>query len=196
MAGQPITHILTTGNPSYGLAAGINTLLKSSFASRSNGYDLSTDEGMDKFCHIACHYDVVILNCYTEKMNNYSQVRLLHKLYVDWEQSNKSGHVICIGSISDHINAAQPWLKYISYSSEKIALKQLCQTINHNRTNITPNIKCTYMSLGHMHTPYVDKLHPDEPKLNTEYVASVIKWIIDAPECVEDITLTKNMKHG
>ena len=44
--------ILTTGNPNYGLASAIN---KTSYASRSNGYDLSTDEGMDKFCHVATH---------------------------------------------------------------------------------------------------------------------------------------------
>ena len=187
--------VLTTGNPKYGLAAGIQATFNSSFASRSNGYDLSTDDGMDKFCHVACHYDVVIINCYTEKMNNYSQARLLHKLYVGWQETGNSGHIICIGSISDHINTAQPWMKYISYSSEKLALKQLCQTINHNRDTVSPNIKCTYVSLGHMHTPYVDNLHPAETKLNTEYVASVLKWIIDAPECIEEITLTKYTNH-
>lgn len=188
-------HIITTGNSTYGLAAGINSVLKSSFASRSNGYNLSTEAGMDKFCHIAVHYDVVILNCYTEEMNNYSQSRLLHKLYVEWQQIEKCGHIICIGSISDHINTEQPWLKYISYGAEKLALKQLCQTINHNRDRISPNIKCTYVSLGHMHTPYVDKLHPDEVKLDTAHVANVLKWIIEMPECIEEITLTKDKRN-
>lgn len=184
--------IITTGNPKYGLAAGIDATLNSSFASRTTGYDLSTDEGMDKFCHVACHYDVVIVNCYTEKMNNYSQARLLHKLYVGWQETGNHGHLICIGSISDHINTAQPWMKYVSYSSEKLALKQLCQTINHNRETVSPNIKCTYISLGHMHTPYVDKLHPAESKLTTTSVAELIKTIIYMADCIEEITFTKD----
>jgi NAD(P)-dependent dehydrogenase (short-subunit alcohol dehydrogenase family) len=188
--------IITTGNPTYGLASGMNNVLNSNFASRVNGYNLSTNAGMDKFCQDAIYYDIVILNCYTEEMNNYSQARLLHKLYINWQKIEKRGHIICIGSISDHISTEQPWLKYISYGAEKLALKQLCQTINHNRENISPNIKCTYISLGHMHTPLVDKYHPDEIKLNTNYVAEVIKWIIDAPECIESITLTKDKCNG
>jgi hypothetical protein len=185
--------ILTTGNPNYGLASAINN---TSYASRSNGYDLSTDKGMIDFCSKAVNYDVVILNCYTEKMNNYSQVRLLHMLYETFCKDNQPVHIICIGSISDHINTEQPWLKYISYGAEKLALKRLCETINHNRENISSHIKCTYISLGHMHTPLVDRYHPKEAKLNTTYVAEVIDWIIAAPECIESITLTKDKSNG
>lgn len=181
--------IMTTGNPKYGLASAIKN---TSYASRSNGYDLSTDEGMNKFCHVAVNYDVIIINCYTEKMNNYSQVRLLHMLYELFEANKKDVHFICIGSISDHINKEQPWLKYISYGAEKLALQRLCETINHNREEITPNIKCTYMSIGHMHTPLVDRYHPEEIKLDTNYVAKIIDWIINSPECIESITLTKD----
>jgi hypothetical protein len=188
--------VLTTGNPKYGLAEGIAKTLKSSFASRSNGYDLSSDEGMDKFVHLAINYDIIIINCYTEKMNNYSQVRLLHKLYTQAQEQSLKIHIICIGSISDHINTEQSWLKYISYGAEKLALQRLCETINHNRENISPQIKCTYLSLGHMHTPLVDRYHPAEIKLNTEYVASLIKWIIDSPECIESITITKDKENG
>jgi hypothetical protein len=186
-----MTNIITTGNPNYGLANGIDKIIGGSFASRSNGYDLETDAGMEDFCQTAIDYDVIIINCYTEKMNNYSQVRLLHKLYILFHEKNVKKHIICIGSISDHINKEQPWLKYLSYSSEKLALKNLCQTINHNRNLISPNIKCTYVSLGHMHTPLVDRYHPNEIKLNTEYVAETINWIILAPEAIEEITITK-----
>lgn len=185
--------ILTTGNPNYGLASAIKN---TNYASRSNGYDLSTDEGMEKFCDTAIHYDIIILNCYTEKMNNYSQVRLLHMLYERFFGVKKPVHFICIGSISDHINKEQPWLKYISYGAEKLALQRLCETINHNREKISSHVKCTYISLGHMHTPLVDRYHPEELKLDTDYVASVINWIIDAPECVESITLTKDKYNG
>lgn len=186
--------VLTTGNPNYGLATGIKNVIGGSFASRTSGYDLSTDDGMSKFCHVAGHYDVIILNCYTEKMNNYSQARLLHMLYEMFH--NKSMHVICIGSISDHINQAQPWMKYISYGAEKLALQRLCETINHNREEVSPKFKCTYMSLGHMHTPLVDRYHPEEIKMQVDHVASVIKWIIDAPECIEAITMTKDKSNG
>lgn len=188
--------VITTGNPNYGLAAGISKIIGGSFASRSNGYDLETDNGMDKFCQTAIDYNVIIVNCYTEKMNNYSQARLLHKLYIKFHELNLKKHIICIGSISDHINKEQPWLKYISYGSEKLALQRLCETINHNKENVSPLIKCTYISLGHMHTPLVDRYHPNEIKLNTDYVAEIIDWIIKAPECIESITLTKDKTNG
>lgn len=191
-----MSKIITTGNSAYGLAAGINKIIGGDFASRSNGYNLETDDGMDKFCKTALDYDVVIVNCYTEKMNNYSQARLLHKLYVLSHEKNIKKHIVCIGSISDHINKEQPWLKYLSYSSEKLALKNLCQTINHNRSTISPNIKCTYVSLGHMHTPLVDRYHPTEDKLNTDYVAKILQWIIDDAECIEEITITKDRNIG
>jgi hypothetical protein len=190
-----MNRILTTGNPSYGLATSIQKIIGGTFASRSSGYDLGTEEGMDAFCNTALDYDVIILNCYTEKMNNYSQARLLHKLYTLFHEKNLKKHIICIGSISDHINKEQPWLKYLSYGPEKVALKQLCEVINHNRENVTPFIKCTYVSLGHMHTPLVDRYHPTEIKLSTEYVAKVLQWIIDSPECIEAITLTKDKFH-
>jgi hypothetical protein len=188
--------IVTTGNPAYGLAKAINEVIGGDFASRSSGYDLSTDSGIEKFCIDFNNYDTIILNCYTEKMNNYSQARLLHELYIKYQASKKELHFVCIGSISDHINKEQPWLKYISYSAEKVALKTLCETINHNREIISPNIKCSYISLGHMHTPLVDRYHPLETKLDPIYVANAIKWIIDSPECIESLTLTKDKKNG
>jgi hypothetical protein len=191
-----MTNIITTGNPKYGLAEGINKIIGGSFASRSNGYDLETDDGMDNFCQTAMKYDAIIINCYTEKMNNYSQARLLHKLYILFHEKNVKKYIICIGSISDHINKEQTWLKYLSYSSEKLALKNLCQVINHNRNLISPNIKCTYVSLGHMHTPLVDSYHPDEIKLNTEYVAEKLKWLLNTEECIEEITITKDKYNG
>ena len=43
-----------------------------------------------------------------------------------------------------------------------------------------------------MHTPYVDKLHPDEKKLTVEEVAECIKYITESPMCIEEITLTAN----
>jgi len=193
---KPTNNLLTTGNPKYGLASAIQAVIGGDFASRSNGFDLETDEGMDSFVEKSLDYSYVILNCYTEKMNNYSQARLLHKMYVRWMEQQKHGHVICIGSISDHINKEQPWLKYISYGAEKIALKQLCQTINHNRDTVSPLIRCTYISLGHMHTPYVDRLHPDEVKLKTETVAETIQFILNFSECIEEITLTKDKNNG
>jgi len=187
--------LITSGNPNYGLAKSISQLIGGHFCSRSTGYDLQDDTGMDLFVTASMNYDVAILNCYTEKMNNYSQARLLHKLYIEWEQTKKAGHIICIGSISDHVNTEQPWLKYLSYGAEKLALRQLCQTINHNRSSISPQIKCSYVSLGHMHTPLVDRYHPDEIKLSTNYVTSMLKLIIDCPECIEEITITKD-RHG
>ena len=182
---------ITTGNPETGLASGIAKVLDSDFCSRTNGWDLNNEDTQDKFVKYTNLYDGVILNAHTLVGNlAYVQARLMHKIYVNWQDQGRTGHLIGIGSITDHINTEQPWIKYISYRAEKVALENICQTINHNRANISPGIKCSYISVGHMHTPYVDKLHPKEKKLTVEEVAQCIKYIVESPMCIEEITLT------
>ena len=41
--------------------------------------------------------------------------------------------------------------------------------------------KVTYLSPGWMHTPVEDKKHPEMPKLQLDYVADTVKWLIDQP---------------
>jgi len=184
---------ITTGNPETGLASGIAKVLDSDFYSRSNGWDINDEEIQNKFVELTHQYDGVILNAHTLVGNlAYVQARMMHKIYVSWLEAGKTGHLIGIGSITDHINTEQPWIKYISYRAEKVALENICQTINHNRTNVSPGILCTYISVGHMHTPYVDRLHPEEKKLTVEEVAECIKYIAESKMCIEEITITAN----
>ena len=189
-------NVLVSGNPRYGLAESLNKVFTATFVSRSTcGVDLCFDEGMDEFVKLSHSYSHIIVNSYTEKMNNYSQVRLLHKLYVSWVERQKKGHIICIGSMLDHcVGQEQRWLKYLSYGTEKLALKNLSETISRNRESFSPGVECTYVALGHMHTPYTDRLHPNEEKLNTLYVANVIKWIIEQEDCIESICVTRRKR--
>ena len=183
--------ILVSGNKDYGLAMGINHVMGGDYYSTSNGYDFSKEEDQYGFVKKSLHYDVVILNCHTKVANlSYQQAKMMHKIYVSWLEEKKTGHLFGIGSITDHINTEQPWIKYISYRAEKVALKNLCQTINHNRANVSPGIKCTYLSVGHMHTPFVDKLHPNEKKLHVVDVAKLIKQIAETDLCIEEMTVT------
>jgi hypothetical protein len=190
MTGASELRCLVTGNKEYGLAQALAKHLDADFVSRSNDYDLSLDEGMDKCAELSTEYDCVFINCYTEKMNNYSQARLLHKIYAKWLELEKGGHLVCIGSISDTFSSkGQEWIKYLSYGTEKLALKDLSHLINQNRETCSPNISCSYVSLGHMHTPYVDRLHPDERKLSTDRVATLLKWVLEQPEFIEEIRI-------
>ena len=41
-----------------------------------------------------------------------------------------------------------------------------------------------------MHTPFVDKLNPDEKKLHVVDVAKLIKQIAETDLCIEEMTVT------
>ena len=42
--------------------------------------------------------------------------------------------------------------------------------------------KVTYLSPGWMHTPIEDKKHPEMPKLNLNYIADIIEWLVNQPD--------------
>ena len=58
--------------------------------------------------------------------------------------------------------------------------------------------KMTYLSPGWMRTPIEEKKHPDIPKLDLEYVANTVEWLINQPDtvniselCLDEVRITK-----
>jgi NADP-dependent 3-hydroxy acid dehydrogenase YdfG len=42
----------------------------------------------------------------------------------------------------------------------------------------------TYIAPGHIHTPKQDEKHPTRKKLDCDYIASVVKWLLSQPDDV------------
>lgn len=128
------------------------------FVSRTTGFDLSTQEGLDKFKSILPYYNVFI---------NHSQLMpgvqetLLKYAHEVW----KYGHVINIGSILEF----DKWEWFDPESAvDKRALRDLSLSLS------SENFKTTHIIIGGLKTPDNDFI------LESKQVADMIKFVIEA----------------
>ena len=157
--------VLCTGNPEHiGIAMEIKKLFPSStFVSRTNGYDLSTAEGLAKLKSILKDYNVIINNAY---VNKGLQTTILNMAREEWIE----GHVFNIGSIDEYAK----WLPANpSKYKESNDLKELGLSLTDERFKVTHvtvgGFKSSAKPLGLKTT--MDPVH----------IATAIKWIVEAP---------------
>ena len=151
--------ILCTGNPlKSNLAAAIlNTFPDTFFISRSNGYDLTTTDGVNKFKNTIKDYTVFINCSYVAPGVQQTLLKITNNV---WE----SGHVINIGSTAEY--NFFPKHNDQSYVAEKNNLKQLSLDLSSKL------FKTTHISMGGINDAIVSY------KLDPTNVANTIRWIV------------------
>ncbi len=166
--------ILMTGNPEYGICKAVNDRLKVTCISRSSGIDLTQGKNWDKVAEMSLEYDVFINNSALWRMH---QSLLLHKVYERWLEEKKEGLIICLGSTADiGIRGGSRM-----YPVEKVALKQLCRQLSLNALAGT-GIRVTLLSPGYVDTGKTQEKHPSKNKINKDYIAELIDWLIQQPK--------------
>ena len=180
--------ILVTGNPEYGIAKSLNEVLTIDhtlvFLSRkTNDTDLTTDAGIDKLLHCSTDCDIFINN---SCLINFSQTTVYYKLWNYWKSIKKSGLIINIGSNAEKI-INQSWI----YSAEKSALKKASEQGSYKSTWEQSGIKVTYISIGHVNTPFIEKRDPKFKKHTMNEIANLVKWVIEYPvnTNIHDLTI-------
>lgn len=174
--------ILITGNKNYGLAKSLFGLFPDAyFASRDNGYELTSKLGQEKLAEIIPEYDVVINSSALWKFN---QTVLLDVIYKKCIEQNHRPHIICIGSTTDRVKNSKVWL----YNAEKKTLRDYCNTLSLNGVWST-GPKVTLLSFGSLSN--VQEKHPDRKCLDIEKAAMYIKWVVDQPAniCINEISI-------
>lgn len=172
-------NILVAGNKNYGLAKSIDNLLPNcTFASRTTGYDLCCRETKQKLIKESLNFDVFIsVSC----LYRGEQTLLISELVEEWYKNDHKGYIIVLGSTADTPVPGSYWL----YPAEKKGLRAYCRQISIMISSDTPPaFKLTYLSPGNMNTPRAEEKRPGIPKLDTDYVAKIIKWLIDQPSNV------------
>ena len=174
--------ILVTGNPNKGLAAEIAKLYPdATFASRVNGFDLTTKDGYKKIMDIITEYDVFINSSALWKFN---QTLLLDAVYKRCYEIKHPIRIVCIGSTTDRVAKGGNWL----YNAEKKALRDYCNSLGI--TGVWEGgPKVTLISFGSLSN--VQEKHPDRKCLDITTAASYIKWVVDQPTniCVNEISI-------
>lgn len=174
--------ILITGNPNYGLAKELQKIYPEAlFASRLNGYDLTSQEGQNKFAKLSVDFDIIINNVALWKFN---QTVLLDQIYKNLNEHKKTPHIICIGSTTDRVKKGGAWL----YNAEKKALRDYCNTLGINGVwDKAPKI--TLISFGSLSN--VQSKHPDRKCIDIEKAVKYVEWVINQPKdlCINEISI-------
>jgi hypothetical protein len=151
--------ILCTGNPTSGIAQSIQKLYpETMFVSRSNGYNLTTDEGIEKFKKLLPDYNVFINHA---QLTGTTQCNLLNITRDLWA----TGYVINIGSVIEF--KRWEWLEPKA-AEEKRKLRDLSLELN------SEHFKTTHLIVGGLQSCNNDPL-----RIHTDRIAETIKWILE-----------------
>jgi hypothetical protein len=149
--------ILCTGNPVAGIAKELQSLYPDTcFISRTNGYDLSTIEGIDKFKELLPNYDVFINH---SQLLPGTQQLLLQHAYAIWN----SGHVINIGSVLEF--KQWEWIEPDA-AEDKRQLRERSLALGNEL------FKTTHLIIGGIRDNDICRMHP-------VHVAKAIMWILE-----------------
>ena len=173
--------ILIAGNQEYGLSSALyKKWPDATFVSRSTGLkmDLCLLKNQRHIAELSLEYDIFIS---VSSLWKFHQTSLVQEVSKKWKEQKHKGYIIAVGSSADTPVKASTWL----YPGEKKALRAYCRGVSQmvSGDNFS-GFKMTYLSPGWMRTPIEEKKHPDIPKLDLEYVAGTIEWLINQPDTV------------
>jgi hypothetical protein len=172
--------MIITGNKDKGLAAELFKIYPdATFCSRENGYDLVTKEGRERFANKAVEHGVIILN---SALWQFQQTVLLDTVYRALITAEKTAYIVCIGSTTDRVNKGTSWL----YNAEKKALRDYCNSLSLLGVwNGGPRV--SYISFGTLSNN--QHKHPDRTCMDISIAATYIKWVIDQPVHINEISV-------
>lgn len=180
--------VLVTGNPNYGIAESINKNFHGhelSFYSRNyNDFDLNNPEKIAELVNVSLQFDVFINNA---RLAKYNQVKLYEEVYRRWALEKKQGLIINMGSTADTARDAN-----YTYASEKAALKKASEGGSFANNFKNSGIKVTYISVGWVATPVLNRSLPNVKKHSPDEIALLLKWIVEYPvssSCINEIRL-------
>jgi len=169
--------ILVAGNREYGLSKSIHSLYpEATFLSRKTGYDLTIKGVQHQVALTSLDYDVFLsISC----LYDFEQLSLIKKIIDCWYENNHQGYLIALGSSADTPVKGTTRM----YPVEKRAIRNYLRQISQICSGDEPkNFKITYLSPGNLHTPSMDRKLPELLKLNCDYVAGVINWLLQQPK--------------
>lgn len=162
--------IIVAGNSEYGLAKGLaDKYPTAQFCSRRTGFDLKTEEGVNKFITLCKDSDVIIL---VSNLGGFNQTILLDKVF---DNANDKNYIISISSSTDRINKpGQPL-----YNTEKKALRERSNSLSLSTVN-NGGPRTTLLSVGTLENK--KDQNPNKKLLSMETIVSYIDWLIQQPK--------------
>lgn len=174
--------IIVSGNGSYGLGKSIyKTFPQAKFCSRTNGFDFLKTDDRYRFAEMTLQYSTYI-SC--SSLEGFAQTLLLETVYKVWEKHSHQGHIIAIGSSADVPVKGTAWIYPVEKKSLRSYMRNLSQRVLGGHGTRSNHIRTTYLSPGYLDTPEANEKHPGVRKLDCDYVAGVIAWLLSQPSAV------------
>ena len=169
-------NLLMAGNENYGLAKSIKQLFPNAVGlSRSSGYNFNKSDVRYTVAEMSLNFDIFLL---VSALGDFNQTQLLKEIVLKWQEKNHKGYIIAIGSSADTPVKGTSWI----YPVEKKALRAYCRQLSQIVASETPpKWKITYLSPGNLNTTKQEEKLPGVPKLDCDYVAKIIGWLISQP---------------
>ncbi len=176
--------ILCTGNPNHHtLASAVSRKFPNAeFASRASGYDLTFwPDGTEQYFRDRIKNYTVFIN--SAFIYGGCQLALLETVWDEWSKNNIRGHIINIGSTSEHIGTSDSRVDsvYGTYSIQKRALRDRSLQLNNKK-----GIKTTHITVGGIN----DGKPGHEKWLSLDSIASTIEWILGNPNDIPHIEIS------
>lgn len=161
-----------------GHTSGIGNLIYSNYNcrgfSRSNGYDLSSSDTIDRMLLEVEECNIFINNAFpyideTNYKHMHIQTQLLYEIYNNWKYENKL--IINIGSNTTDGIKKDVW----PYSAAKESLEKASEQLTYHSGNCYVSL----LKLGFVETDRIVKNFPKEPKLPLTSLTKSINFIID-----------------
>lgn len=172
--------IVVSGNSKYGLAQSLKVKFPDAvFFSRSeSNSNFTSSAELKKFAELSLIYNTYIsCSC----LYNFNQTLLLEAVAKCWLKNGHRGQIIVIGSSADSPVKGTDWL----YPIEKKSLKAYCRNLSLMTLGGHDSKPCgfriTYLSPGYLNTPKANEKYPDIKKLDTDYIADLIHWLLEQP---------------
>lgn len=196
------TFLVTGGNKGLGLELinhyGGTSISRTQLRDNDIIADITNTSDIERIANESLKYDVFVNSAFDgppgNPWANFAQVNLLIKVYEVWENANKNGHIINIGSVGEkHIIAPQP--DFERYRIAKSALSHASKQCTMSfKNNIVP-FKTSLITPDRIDTPLVrsrDSWTGNGIACND--MIKTIDYIIDvnANTCIEEVTLWVN----
>lgn len=189
--------LVTGGN--RGLGSVICERFQADSVSRATGHDITKDR--ESIAQRSLDYDVFVNNAFDgpfqESWADFGQVKLLYEVAMLWQQQNKQGHIINIGSVgSEDIVAPEP--SWETYRVNKAALKHhSLQWTRAFKTNQVP-FRTSLITVDRLDTPLSRSRVTWTG--NGHDLSDVIRMIelclgVANNTCVQEITAWVNLDH-
>ena len=194
--------IAVTGG-SKGLGQYLKEYFEADGISRStNNLDITSQTDIEKIALESLNYDIFINNAFDgpphEPWANYGQVNLLHEIYKQWKNHNKTGYIFNIGSVGANA-IVPPEPMFETYRVAKSALQHASKQITQSYKQNLIGFKCTLI------TP--DRLDNETTRSRPNWtgngvsmkdISTAIDWCLscESNTVVDEIIIYCNLLHN